>query len=64
MIGGMSRIPVVTTVAELEAMTPEERRQHFADSIVWDPSTLPAHQQEILRAQDEQVRAQVQKRAS
>lgn len=35
----MAEQPHVTTAAELDAMTPAERRQHFADSVV-DPATL------------------------
>jgi hypothetical protein len=31
--------PHVTTAAELDAMTPAERRRHFEDSVV-DPATL------------------------
>jgi hypothetical protein len=27
----------ITTWEELQAMTPEQRRAHFEESIVWDP---------------------------
>jgi hypothetical protein len=31
----------ITTVDDLAQMTPEERHQHFQDSIVWDLDQVP-----------------------
>lgn len=31
----------VMTAAELEAMTPQERHEHFVSGIVWDLGELP-----------------------
>jgi hypothetical protein len=31
----------VVTAAELEAMTPQERHEHFVSGIVWDLEELP-----------------------
>jgi hypothetical protein len=31
----------VMTAAELEAMTPQERHEHFVSGIVWDLEELP-----------------------
>jgi hypothetical protein len=39
----------VTTVEELDAMTPAERRRHFEESIV-DPATLTEAQRAAIRA--------------
>ena len=38
----------VTTFEQLQAMTPDERSAHFRASVVLDPSTLPAAQQQRL----------------
>jgi len=40
----------VVTAAELEAMSPEQRRAHFEASIVWDLSTLPPEYLARVRA--------------
>jgi hypothetical protein len=31
----------ITTWEELQRMTPEQRRAHFEESIVWDPQNHP-----------------------
>jgi hypothetical protein len=38
----------VTTYEQLQAMPPEERSAHFRASVVLDPNTLPAAQQQRL----------------
>ena len=38
----------VTTYEQLEAMTPEQRSEHFRASIVLDPSTLPSDDHDRL----------------
>jgi hypothetical protein len=53
----------VTTAAELDAMTPEQRRQHFEDSIV-DPTTLTDEQRARIYARQRQVIAERQQHAS
>jgi hypothetical protein len=44
----------VITAAELDAMTPEQRRQHFEDSIV-DPATLTDEQRARIYARQRQA---------
>jgi hypothetical protein len=46
--GAMAGWDDVTTYEQLQAMTPEERSAHFRASVVLDPSTLPAAQQQRL----------------
>jgi hypothetical protein len=41
----------ITTVADLEKMTPQERHQNFEDSIVWDLDLIPPERLDRLRAQ-------------
>jgi hypothetical protein len=50
----MSHDPRVTTAAELDAMTPAERHQHFLDSLV-DPSTLSEKQRAAIIARSRAV---------
>ena len=38
----------VTTYEQLEAMTPEQRSEHFRASIVLDPSTVTAEERDRL----------------
>jgi hypothetical protein len=44
----------VTTAAELDAMTPEQRRRHFEDSIA-EPATLTDEQLARIYARQRQV---------
>jgi hypothetical protein len=53
----MSKNPQVTTAAELDAMTPAERYQHFLDSLV-DPATLSDEQRAAIIARSRAVVAQ------
>lgn len=43
----------VVTAAEMDEMTPDERREVFRSRIVWDLSELPAEYVEELRAEAE-----------
>ena len=44
----------VVTAAEMDLMTPAERREAFRSRIVWDLSELPVEYVERLRATAEQ----------
>jgi hypothetical protein len=44
----------VVTAAELEAMDPQERHEHFERSIVWDLDTLPPAYLDRLRTRAEE----------
>jgi hypothetical protein len=55
--------PRVVTAAELDAMSPAERQQHFEDSIV-PPSDLTPEQRERVLARQEQHIAERRQRAS
>jgi hypothetical protein len=44
--------PHVTTAAELDAMTPAERHQHFLDSIVRPENLTPAQRAWVLADQE------------
>jgi hypothetical protein len=47
--------PYVTTAAELDAMTPEQRRRHFEESLA-DPASLsPAQKERLQAAMDELI---------
>ena len=50
----MTKDPQVTTAAELDAMTPAERHQHFLDSLV-DPATLSREQRAVVIARSRAV---------
>lgn len=43
----------VTTAAELDAMTPAERHQHFLDSIVRPENLTPEQRDKIIARQEE-----------
>jgi hypothetical protein len=43
----------VVTAADMDRMTPAERREAFRSRIVWDLSQLPANYVERLRAEAE-----------
>ncbi len=47
----------VTTFEELQAMTPEQRREHFDASIVLDLDDLTPAQRELLEQQNQRVLA-------
>jgi hypothetical protein len=51
----------VVTYEQLQAMTPEERSEHFRASIILDPATLPAselhHVTAIGARMDERTRS-------
>jgi hypothetical protein len=47
----------VTTYEQLQAMTAQERHEHFLASIVWDLDTLTPRQRELLDQQTERVLA-------
>jgi hypothetical protein len=47
----------VTTYEQLQAMTPEQQRQHFLSSIVWNLDDLGDRGRRLLAEQDERVRA-------
>jgi hypothetical protein len=53
----MTKDPQVTTAAELDAMTPAERHQHFLDSLV-DPATLSEEQRVAIIARSRALVAQ------
>jgi hypothetical protein len=55
--GSMSKDPRVTTAAELDAMPPAERHQHFLESLV-DPATLSEEQRAAIVARSRAVVAQ------
>lgn len=54
----------ITTAAELDAMTPAERHEHFLASQVTDLSSLPPAYQERLAAQAERLAAREHRQAS
>ncbi|WP_088312427.1 hypothetical protein [Kineosporia sp. R_H_3] len=45
----------VTTVSDIEAMTPAERGQSFEDSIIYDLDQVPTEFQPALEAQRQRV---------
>lgn len=45
----------VTTVSEIEAMTPAERAQSFEDSIIYDLDQVPEEYQPVLEAQRQRI---------
>lgn len=45
----------VTTVSEIESMTPAQRQRSFEDSIVYDLDEIPASYQPALEAQRQRV---------
>jgi hypothetical protein len=47
----------VTTFEELQAMTPEQRREHFDASIVLDLDDLTPAQRDLLEEQNRRVLA-------
>jgi hypothetical protein len=47
----------VTTYEQLEAMTPQERSEHFRASLVFDLDSLTPRQRELLAEQDHRVQA-------
>jgi|NGEPerStandDraft_6_1074524.scaffolds.fasta_scaffold19499_3 hypothetical protein len=54
----MDREPLgrkVMTAAELEAMTPQQRQEHFEAGIVWDLNELPPEYVARLRADAEEL---------
>jgi len=53
----------VTTAAELDAMSPAERRQHFEDSVV-DPAALSDEERARLIARGQSMAADYEARKS
>ena len=51
-----------TTYEQLQAMTAQERHDHFLASIVWDMDTLTPRQRELLDQQTERVLAREEAR--
>jgi hypothetical protein len=47
----------VTTYEQLQAMTPQERREHFRASIVWDLEELDERQRALVDRQTQRVLA-------
>lgn len=47
----------VTTYEQLQAMTPQERREHFRASIVWDLDDLTESERALLETQRRRVLA-------
>jgi hypothetical protein len=47
----------VTTYEQLQALTPQERAEHFRASLVLDLDTLTPRQRELLAEQDRRVQA-------
>ena len=69
MLTAMSGWDEVTTYEQLQAMTPQERSEHFDASIVVDPDSLPALERQHIhglsarlnersRAREERLRGQ------
>ena len=55
----------VTTYEQLQAMTPQERHEHFLASIVWDPAEYAPNESALVerldaysRAREERLRGQ------
>ena len=47
----------VTTYEQLQAMTPQERREHFHASIVWDLEELTERERALVDRQSQRVLA-------
>ncbi len=43
----------VTTYEQLQAMTPQERHEHFLASIVWDPTDFTSNERALVERLDE-----------
>jgi len=43
----------VTTYEQLQAMTPQERHEHFLASIVWDPADFTSNESALVERLDE-----------
>jgi len=46
----------VTTFEQLQAMTPQQRREHFRASIVLDPAEFRANERALVERLDELTR--------
>ncbi len=42
----------VTTYEQLQAMTPQERHEHFLASIVWDPADFSSNERALVEQLD------------
>jgi hypothetical protein len=49
----MAGSDVVTTYEQLQAMTPQERHEHFATSIVLNPADFRPNERELVERLDE-----------
>lgn len=47
----------VTTYEQLQAMSPEERHQHFLDSVVWKAEDLTQREHRLLEEQRQRLLA-------
>lgn len=52
----------VITYEQLQALTPEDRREHFRASIVLDPNTVPEREREHVKALSARLDARTRER--
>jgi hypothetical protein len=52
----------VVTYEQLQALTPEERREHFRASIVLDPNSLPERERDHVKALSARLDARTRER--
>ncbi len=50
MLMGVAGWDEVTTYEQLQAMTPQERADHFVASLVLDPAALPVNERDHVEA--------------